>query len=138
MSKKISAVALAIVTFITFSCSKGDIDLASGVYSLSVISPDGLNHSGNAYLNQIGSTLTIQLFSTAGNFNYAGELNSTGTTATNSFNATGTDDSVIDLEFSPSRSSFTGSIISTIILDPSSTTEITEITGVYLVNGTKL
>ncbi|MFC1643622.1 hypothetical protein ACFL1F_00900, partial [Chlamydiota bacterium] len=114
--------------------SGGDIDLADGTYNLSLIGTNGQTHTGEAYLNQIGTMLTVQLFCTLGNFNFSGRLETSTTMATSHFEATGADYSELTLEFSPNRDSFTGDI--SIPLDITDT-EATS-SAVYLVHGTKI
>ncbi|MFC1668165.1 hypothetical protein ACFL1T_02125 [Chlamydiota bacterium] len=136
MNKNIFIFLLVLIIALSLSCGKdGDKDLANGTYDLSLVSVQGQYHSGTGYLTQIGTMLTMQLFTTIGNFNFAGELEQSTTTVTSHFQATGTDNTEIDIEFSASRSSFTGSITDTVF----STTTTTETSNhlVYLINGTK-
>ena len=126
---------LVVITCTTLSCNAGDIDLANGTYNLSIVAPDGMNHSGTAYLEQIGTLVTMQLFTTIGNFNFAGELDASSTAGPNRFEADGNDNSHIEVAFSASRSSFAGSIETTF---DSTDTGTTSATVIYLVSADKM
>ena len=135
MNTNFLKILLVLITCISLSCSVGDKDLASGTYSLSIVAPDGFNHSGTAYLEQIGTLVTMQLFSTIGNFNFAGELDYSSTTGPNRFEADGSDSSRIEVEFSASRSSFAGSIETNVDTTDTGTTTYT---NVYLISADKM
>jgi len=89
-------------------CDEGDVQKASGAYEVTVVDPMGMSTVGTASVTNSGDFFSIVIHSSLGDFAFTGTLvdDKIETTFTD---ASGSSATAV-IQFSPDRSTFTGSI----------------------------
>jgi hypothetical protein len=108
MNRTIFIPFILICVSLMMGCDDGDVQKASGNYEVTVVDPSGKSAVGTASVANSGDFFSIVINSAVGDFAFAGTLadNKIETTFTD---ASGSSATAV-IQFSPDRSTFTGSI----------------------------